>query len=166
MIKEWQIPSTIEILMEMRSSGTLSIVVSGIIKDLIDQENSSIQAPVVQKSVIETPAKNPCKSLPDVAGQDTIRPSQAEIVEPNSPSKYTETNSSTPMLGGQQNKDKGAGCITTGLTGSPTGLTASSRVSQNKSKPKKVKPMKSEIGVCKTVESKSRHKHEKKTEAK
>jgi len=31
----------------MRSSGNLSDIVSGIIKDLIDQENSSIQAPVV-----------------------------------------------------------------------------------------------------------------------
>ena len=95
MIKEWQIPSTIEILMEMRSSGTLSIVVSGIIKDLIDQENSSIQAPVVQKSVIEKPANNLCKSLPNVAGQDTIRSSQAEIVKPKSPSKSTETKCST-----------------------------------------------------------------------
>ena len=91
MIKEWQIPSTIEILMEMRSSGTLSIVVSGIIKDLIDQENSSIQAPVVQKSVIEKPANNLCKSLPNVAGQDTIRLSQAEIVEPKFSGKSTET---------------------------------------------------------------------------
>ena len=64
------------------------------------------------------------------------------------------------MLGGQQNKGKGTGCTATGLTGSPTGLTASSRVSQNKSKPKMVKPKKLEIGVWKTVESKSRHKHE------
>ena len=94
-IKECQIPSTIEILVEMRSSGTLSIVVSGIIKDLIDQENSSIQAPVVQKSVIEKPANNLCKSLPNVAGQDTIRSSQAEIVKPKSPSKSTETKCST-----------------------------------------------------------------------
>ena len=106
MIKEWQIPSTIEILMEMRSSGTLSIVVSGIIKDLIDQENSSIQAPVVQKSVIEKPANNLCKSLPNVAGQDTIRPSQAEIVEPKFPGKSTETKSSTSTLGGNKTNAK------------------------------------------------------------
>ena len=79
----------------MRSSGNLSDIVSGIIKDLIDQENSSIQAPVVQQSVIEKPANNSCKSVPDVAGQATIRPSQAEIVEPNSPSKSTETKCST-----------------------------------------------------------------------
>ena len=75
--------------MEMRSSGTLSNVISSVVKDLIDQIDSSIQAHVVQKSVIEKPANNPCKSVPNVAGQDAIRPSQVEIVEPNSPSKYT-----------------------------------------------------------------------------
>ena len=90
--------------------------------------------------------------MPDFAGQDTIRPSQAEIVEPNSLSKYKETNSSTSTLGGQQNKGKGAGCTATGLTATP-------KVSQNKSKPKMVKPKKPEIGVWKTVESKSCHKH-------
>ena len=99
--------------------------------------------------------------MPDVAGQAVIRPSQAEFVDKKSPSKCIETNSSTSTLGGQQNKGKGAGCTATGLTGSPTGLTASPRVSQNKSKPKMVKPKKPEIGVWKTVESKSRHKHEK-----
>ena len=89
-------------------------------------------------SAIEKPANNPCKDLSicDVAGQDTIRPSQAKIVKPNSPSKYTETNSSTSTLGGQQIKGKGAGCTATGLTGSPAGLTASSRVSQKKIKAK------------------------------
>ena len=39
-IKECQIPSTIEILMEMRSSGTLSNVISSVVKDLIDQIDS------------------------------------------------------------------------------------------------------------------------------
>ena len=48
----------------MRSSSNLSDIVSGIIKDLIDQEYSSIQAPIVHKSVIEKPANNPCKSFP------------------------------------------------------------------------------------------------------
>ena len=37
-IKEQQIPSPIDILMEMRSSGNLSDIVSGIIKDLIDKK--------------------------------------------------------------------------------------------------------------------------------
>ena len=59
------------------------------------------------------------------------------------------------MLGGQQNKSKGAGYIATGLT-------TSSMVSQNKSKLKMVKPKKPEIGVWKTIESKKNHKHEKK----
>ena len=126
--------------------------------DIVDKVNP---IPVVQKSVIEKPTNKPCKNLPDVAGQDTIRPSQAEIVEPKSPNKSTETKSSTSTLGGQKNKGKDAGCIATGLTGSTTGLTDSSRVLQNKSKSKMVKPKKPEIGVWKTVESKGRHKHQK-----
>ena len=100
--------------------------------------------------------------MPDVAGQDTIRSSQVEIIEPKSPNKSTETKSSTSMLGGQQNKGKDAGCTAIGLIGSKTDLTGSSSVLQNKSKPKMVKPKKSEIGVWKTVESKSCHKHQKK----
>ena len=103
-INECQIPSTVEILMEMRSSGTLSNVISSVVKDLIDQIDSSIQAPVVQKSIIEKPTNNPCKSLPDVAGQAVIRPSQAEFVDQKSPSKCTETNSSTSTLGGGATK--------------------------------------------------------------
>ena len=135
-INECQIPSTIEILMEMRSSGTLSNVISSVVKDLIDQIDSSIQAPVAQKSVIEKSTNNPCKSLPDVAGQAVIQPSQAEFVDQKSPSKCKETNSNTSTLGGQQIKGKDAGCTATGLTGSPAGLTASSRVSQKKIKAK------------------------------
>ena len=75
---------------------------------MIDQENSSVPVRAVQKSAIEEPANNPCKDLPicDVACQDTIRPSQAEIVEPKSPSKSTETISSTTMLGGNRIKAK------------------------------------------------------------
>jgi hypothetical protein len=42
----------------------------------------------------------------------------------------------------------------TGQTGSRTGPTTSSRVSQNKSKPKMIKPKNPEVGVWKTVESK------------
>jgi len=119
------------------------------VDDLIDKKKSVDPIPVIQKSAIEKPTNNPCRDLPicDVAGQDTIRPSQAEIVEPNSPNKYTETNSSTSTFGGQQNKGKSTGCTATDLTGSPTGLTGSPRVSQNKSKPKMVKPKKLEIGV-------------------
>ena len=165
-INECQIPSTIEILMEMRSSGTLSNVISSVVKDLIDQIDSSIQAPVAQKSVIEKPTNNPCKSLHDVAGQAVIRPSEAEFVDKKSPDKCTETNSSTSTLGGQQNNVNGVGCTATSLTGSPTSLTASPRVSQNKSNPKMVKPKKPEIGFGKLLNPKAVISMKRKTEAK
>jgi hypothetical protein len=51
-IKECQMPSTIEILMETRSSGTLSNALSSVVKDLIDQD-SSIQTLVVQKWLLK-----------------------------------------------------------------------------------------------------------------
>ena len=94
--------------MKMQSSGNLPDFVSGIVKDFIDKENSSIQAPVVQKSVIEKTTNNSYKDLPiyNVVGQDTVRPYQAEIIEPNSPCKYTEINSSTSTLGGNKTKAK------------------------------------------------------------
>jgi len=63
------------------------------------------------------------------------------------------------MVGEQQGKDKEAGCDETGLTDSKTGLTASSKVLQNKSKPKMVKPKKPEIGVWKTIQAKGHSKH-------
>ena len=95
----------------------------------------------------------------DVVGQDTIRPFQAEFVNPKSSSKSTETITSTSMLGGQQNKGKGSSCTATSRISLKTGLTGSSRVLQNKAKPKMVEPKKPEIGVWKNVEAKSRRKH-------
>ena len=92
--------------------------------------------------------------MPNVADHDEIRPSQDEFVDPKSPRKSTKTISSISMLGGQQGKDKEAGCDKTGLTGCKTGLTTSSRVLQNNSKLRTVKPKKTEIGVWKTVEAK------------
>ena len=141
-IKEWKPPSTIDLLKEVQSSDTLSNALSDLVQHLIDQEASSILVPVIQESVIKKPTNNPCKDLPtcDVACQDTIWPSQAEFVDPKFPRKSVETISSTFTLGGQQNKDKGAGCASTGLTGLQTSLTASSRILQHKSKPKMVKP--------------------------
>ena len=126
---------------------------------MIDQEDSSIPVPVIQKLVIEKLANNPCESLPNIAGRDTIWPSQAEFVDPKLPQKSIEIISSTSTLGGQQGKDKEAGCDETGLTDSKTGLTASSKVLQNKSKPRMVKPKKPEIGVWKTVQAKGHSKH-------
>ena len=115
-IKEWELPSTIDILMEMQSSGTLSDALSNLVQYLIDQE--------IQESAIEKPANNPCKSLPDVAGQDAIQLSQAKFVDPKSNRKSTETISSTSTPEGQQNKSNGTDCASTGLTGLQTGLTA------------------------------------------
>ena len=84
---------------------SMASFISGLLNfvdDLIDKKKSVDPISVIQKSAIEELANNPCKDLSicDVAGQDTIRPSQAKIVEPNSPSKCTETNSSTSTLGG------------------------------------------------------------------
>lgn len=163
-IKEWQPPSTTAILKEIQSSGTISTRLSAYVKFLITQEDKVDSIPVDQELAIEKPTNviiDPC-NLPnyDVVGQETNRPSLAEIIDPKSPSMSIKSVSSTSTLGGQQNKGNGAGCIVTGLTGSQTGLTASSRVSQNKLKPKMVKPKKPEIGVWKTIESKGRHKHQ------
>ena len=85
-IKEWELPSTIDILMEMQSLKTLSDVLSSIVKNLIDEEDSLISVPAIQMSVI-----NPCKTMPNVAGQDEIRPFQAEIVDPKCPSVSIKT---------------------------------------------------------------------------
>ena len=59
--------------------------------ELIDIVDKVDPIHVIQKLAIEKPTNNPCKDLPicDVVGQDTVRPSQAEIIEPNSPCKYT-----------------------------------------------------------------------------
>ena len=92
----------------MQSPGTLSYVISHFVKYLIDKEDSSVASSVIQKSTIKKPTNNPCNDLPtcDVVVQDTICPSQAEIVEPNSPSKSTESKSSTSTLGRGGNRTK------------------------------------------------------------
>ena len=99
-INEWQIPSTIDILMEMQSLKTLSDVLSSIVKNLIDEEDSLISVPAIQMSVIEKPAINPCKTVPNVAGQDEIWPFQVVIIDTKSPSKSIETVLCTSTLGG------------------------------------------------------------------
>jgi hypothetical protein len=65
------------------------------VDDLINKKKVIDAIPIIQKSAIEKPANNPCKSLPDVAGQDTIQPSQAKIVDLKPPSKSIETVSHT-----------------------------------------------------------------------
>ena len=128
---------------------------------MIDQEDSSIPVPVIQKLVIEKLANNPCESLPNIAGRDTIWPSQAEFVDPKLPQKSIEIISSTSTLGGQQGKDKEAACEKTGPTGFKTDLTASLRVSRTKSKPKMVKPKKLRLVFGKPLKPKGRSKHQK-----
>ena len=105
-------PSYHDVLREVLSTSILSnsdrIYIKYLLDkpELIDIVDKVNPIPVVQKSVIEKPTNKPCKNLPDVAGQDTIRPSQAEIVEPKSPNKSTETKSSTSTLGGNKTKTK------------------------------------------------------------
>jgi hypothetical protein len=154
-----------------KSFANLIIGLLAFVDDLRNKKNSVDLIPFNGDSVSEEPAivmSNPCNVLHncDVVGQETSRPSLAEIVDLKSPNKSIEPTSSTSTLRGQQNKGIGAGCAVTGLTGGQTdltagqpGLTTSSRVSQNKSKPKMFMPKKPEIGVWKTIESKGRHKH-------
>ena len=66
-IKELQTPSTIDILMEMQSLGTLSDTLSNYVEYLIDEENSAIPISVIQKSAMEKPANNPYINFPYVA---------------------------------------------------------------------------------------------------
>ena len=65
-IKEWTPPSTIDLLKEVQSSGTLSDALSELVQYLIDQEDSSIPVPTVQKSAIEEPANNSCQDFADL----------------------------------------------------------------------------------------------------
>jgi hypothetical protein len=108
-IKEWQPPSTIDTLKEMQSSSNLSDELSEFvnyyIKSFIDKEDSSESILINLGSIVEKPTNdiiNPCKTLPncDVVGQETSRPSLAEIVDLKSPNKSIEATSSTSSLGG------------------------------------------------------------------
>jgi hypothetical protein len=150
--------------MKMFHSGNLS----GAFSMIGNCKNNSVDSiPIVQKSAIEKPINDiiiPCKTLPnyDVVGQETSRPSLAEIIDLKSLNKCIEATSGTLTLGEQQNEGIGAGCAVTGLTGTQTGLTggqpsltASSRLLHNKSKPKMVKPKNPEIGVRKKLNLKA-----------
>ena len=105
-IKEWKPPSMIDLLKEVQSSDTLSDALSDFVQYLIDQEASSILVPVIQESVIEKPTNNPCKNLPDVAGQDTIRSSQAKFVDPNSLARAQRLHLVLQCSGGNKIKAK------------------------------------------------------------
>ena len=108
-IKELQQPSTIDILKEMQSSGNLSDALSGFVnfrlKSLIDKEDRSDSILVNPESVIKKPTKDiidPCNNLSncDVVGQETSRPSLAEIVDPKSPSTLggNKTRAKVPVV--------------------------------------------------------------------
>ena len=59
-IKKLQPPSTLAVLMEMQSLGTLlSDVLSSFVKYMIYKKDSSIAILVIQKSTIEKPTSNP-----------------------------------------------------------------------------------------------------------
>jgi hypothetical protein len=111
-IKEWQPPSTIDTLKEMQSSGNLSDELSKFvnycIKSLSDKEDNSDSIHVNLESVIRPTDDiiSPCKKLPNcvVVGQETSRPSLAEIVDLKSPNKSIEATSSTSTLGGNKTK--------------------------------------------------------------
>jgi hypothetical protein len=111
-IKEWQPPSTIDILKEMqylgKLSNNLSDFVSCYLKSLIDKDDSLDSIRVNLESVIKPidDIINPCKKLPscDVVGQETSRRSLAEIVDLKSPNKSIEATSSTSTLGGNKTK--------------------------------------------------------------
>ena len=80
---------------------SIASVISGFLNFMDGLINNRIDPiHIIPKSSIEKPANNPCETLPNVAGQDEIRPFQAEIVDPKSPSESTETIPSTSMLGG------------------------------------------------------------------
>ena len=117
--------------------------------ELINKKKSVDPISVIQKSAVEKPTNNPCNDLLtcDVAGQDTIQPSQAKLSNQISLARAQKLSLVLLRWGGQQNKGKGTGCTAIGLTGLRTSLTGSSRVLQNKAKPKMVKPKKTEIGI-------------------
>ena len=77
--------------------------------DELNNKNKSVDPiSVIQKLAVEKPTNNPCNDLPtcDIAGQDAIWPSQAEIVKPKFSNKSTETKSSTSTLGGNKTNTK------------------------------------------------------------
>jgi hypothetical protein len=74
------------------------------VDDLLNRKDSVDLVPINQESVSEKlpiDMPNLCKTLPncDVVGQETSRPTLAEIFDLKSPSKNIDTTSSTSMLG-------------------------------------------------------------------
>ena len=76
------------------------------VDELINKKKSVDPIPFIQKSAIEKPANNPYKNLPDVACQDTIRLSQAKIVELKSPGRAQRLNLVLQRSRGNKTKAK------------------------------------------------------------
>ena len=76
------------------------------VDELINKKKSIDSIIVIQKSAIGKPANNPYKSLSDVACQDTIRLSQAKIVELKSPGRAQRLNLVLQRSRGNKTKAK------------------------------------------------------------
>ena len=126
-------PSYHDVLREVLSTSILSSRQYNYIQDVLDRSKSidtvdsidlafvSKQSATEKNKSIQDPMKikansklvgNPCKNKPTNVSvdQNTIRLSQAEVVDPETSRKNIETTSSTLILGGQQDKDKGSSC--------------------------------------------------------
>ena len=104
-IKEWQPPSTIDLLKEMKSSGTLSDLLSELVNYLINKKGNEDLGSVSDASII-----NPCNDVISICvvaheSKDPIRPSQAKIIDLNPSSENIEAVPSAFILGEQQLKD-------------------------------------------------------------
>ena len=92
-----------------RHSKSTATFISGLltfVDELINKKKSVDPIPFIQKSAIEKLANNPCKNLPDVACQDTIRLSQAKIVELKSPGRAQRLNLVLQRSRGNKTKAK------------------------------------------------------------
>ena len=92
-----------------RHSKSTATFISGLVTfvdELINKKKSVDPIPFIQKSAIEKPANNPYKNLHDVACQDTIRLSQAKIVELKSPGRAQRLNLVLQRSRGNKTKAK------------------------------------------------------------
>jgi len=93
-----------------RHSKSTTAFISGLltfVDELINKKRSVDPIHVIQKLAIEKPTNNPCKTLPNVASQDEIWPSQAKIVDPKSLARAQRLNLVLLRSGGNKAKVKG-----------------------------------------------------------
>ena len=104
-IKEWHPPSTLDLLKEMKSSCTLSDLLSELVNYLINKKGNEDLDSVSDASII-----NPCNDVISICvvaheSKDPIRPSQAKIIDLNPSSENIEAVPSSFILREQQLKD-------------------------------------------------------------